>query len=55
MKYTPGAGYHRFKRQEAHIIRKLDGPKRPTREQDCDKQDIPRHLGMNSQGRTWTF
>jgi len=50
-----GAGYHRFKRQEGFIIHKLDGPKRPTREADCDRQDIPRHKDINEQGRSWTF
>jgi hypothetical protein len=53
MKNT-GAIFYRFKQQEKYIVKKLDGPKRATRV-DCDRQDIPRHADVNSQGRTWTF
>ena len=49
-----GNTYHVFKKREAHIIRKLDGPKRPTR-LDNDRQDIPRHNDINPTGRCWTF
>ena len=54
MKNRTGNTFHNFKKQEAHIIRKLDGPKRPTRVQNYP-QDLPRHHDVNSQGRTWTF
>ena len=55
MKNTSGNTFHAFKKHEAYILRKLDGPKRATREQDCDSQDVPRHRGMNERGRIWTF
>lgn len=49
-----GVLFHRFKKQEKYILAKLDGPKRLTRVQNYP-QDLPRHIDVNEQGRTWTF
>lgn len=56
MKYNARIGnvYHAFKKREAFIIRKLDGPKRPTRH-DNDRPTILQHNHINTTGRVWSF
>ena len=56
MKYNARIGniYYTFKKCEARIIQKLDGPERPTRH-DNDRPTMPRHSHINTTGRVWSF